>query len=153
MGQIDTRLAKHLDVNYRFQLDHNNLASRRHELEASGGTDNLRLRTQYLFASRVDGTGFAESREQIRLGGSYRINDFWKVNTSTLTDLGEEPGLRKASIGMDYADECFNFSLLGVRNLTSSVSGSSETTLLMRLGLKHLGEISTPEILLEEENK
>jgi len=152
VGQIDMRLAEHLDVNYRFQLDHKNLASRRHELEASGGTDDLRLSSQYLFASRVDGTGFAESREQIRLGGSYRINDFWKVNTSTLTDLGEEPGLRKASIGMDYVDECFNFSLLGIRNLTSSVSGSSETTLLMRLGLKHLGEISTPEILLEEEN-
>lgn len=148
VGAVSFDFGKALDLDYKMQLDHDSFRSRRHELQASGKMGDWDYNTRYVFADAVAGTGFTESREQIQLGGGYQINDFWKTNMSTLTDLGEQPGLRRASMGLHYQDECLSFSLIGLRNLTNRTSGENETSVLVRLGLKHLGEFSTPEILL-----
>ncbi|HEX2751793.1 MAG TPA: LPS-assembly protein LptD, partial [Alphaproteobacteria bacterium] len=98
----------------------------------------------------VAGTGFTESREQMELGGSYRLTPEWTASAYTLADLGQEPGLRKASLGIFYADECFTFGIDGTRNLIRETSGESGTVIMMRIGLKNIGEISTPTIQLQD---
>ena len=62
--------------------------------------------------------------------------------------MGEEPGLRKASLSLNYSDECFSFTAEGVRNLLNDDSGDSGTVLLMRVGFKNIGEFSAPNIQL-----
>ena len=63
-------------------------------------------------------------------------------------DLGDQPGLRNATSGIGYSDECFTFSILGSRNVADEASGDDEMKLLVRIGLKSIGEFSVPEILL-----
>jgi LPS-assembly protein len=82
------------------------------------------------------------------LGGSYRLDENWTASASSITDFGEEPGLRRAGIGFAYADECFSFGIDGVRNLTNDAAGESESVLMMRIGLKNIGEFSAPEIAI-----
>ncbi|MFH1158051.1 MAG: LPS assembly protein LptD [Pseudomonadota bacterium] len=148
VGQVKLGLSKYMDADYRFQLDNDTLAARRHEIQAGGGNDGFRLDTRYLYTAAVAGTGFTESRQQLQMGGTYNITKNWKFRASGLVDLGDQPGLRNATGGIDYSDECFTFSVLGSRNVADEASGDDETKLLMRIGLRSIGEFSGPEILL-----
>ena len=148
VGQIKLGLSKYLDADYRFQLDNDTLASRRHEIQIGGGNDFFRLDGRYLYMAAVAGTGFTESRQQIQAGGTYNITKNWKFHASSLLDLGDQPGLRNATSGIGYSDECFTFSILGSRNVADEASGDDEMKLLVRIGLKSIGEFSVPEILL-----
>jgi LPS-assembly protein len=151
VGQVNLGLSKYLRADYRFQLDNRHLTMRRHELLAHGGNDLFTLNLGYIYFDGVAGTGFTESREQMQVEGVYRLTPYWSLNAYTLTDLGQEPGLRKASAGITYADECFTFSLQGTRNLINEASGENGTVLMARIGFKNLGEISSPKIQLQRE--
>ena len=149
VGQVTLALSEYLRADYRFQLDNRHLSMRRNELQAYGGNDKFTANVGYIYVAGVAGTGFTESREQMSLGGSYRLTPEWTASAYTLTDLGQEPGLRKASLGIFYVDECFTFGIDGTRNLIRETSGESGTVIMMRLGLKNIGEISTPSIQLQ----
>lgn len=149
IGQIDIGLGSYLDMDYKIQIDNQNLSARRHELVGYGAYKNIDYNVRYVFANNVSGTGFDVSREQVQFGGGYRFNENWKFSTSSLVDLGEEPGLRKSSAGLYYGDECFSFSVVGSRNLINRASGENEISVFVRLGLKNIGEFSTPKILLD----
>lgn len=149
VGQINLGLSRYLRADYRFQLDNRHLTMRRHELLANGGNDRFGLNVGYIYFDGIAGTGFTESREQLQLEGVYHLTEFWSVNAYTLTDLGEEPGLRKASAGITYEDECFTFSLQGSRNLINEASGENGTVLMARIGFKNIGEVSSPKIKLQ----
>lgn len=149
VGQVNVGMSKYINADYRFQLDNQNLSPRRHELQAYGGNDTFTLNLGYLYIDGVAGTGFTEAREQAQVGGIYRFNERWWANSGVLTDLGEEPGLRKALIGLNYSDECFTYGLQGSRNLTYDASGENGTVITMRIGFKNIGEFTTPEIQLK----
>jgi len=126
---------------YRFQLDNHNLASKRHELDASADWNRFRLSTNYLYAQALDGTEITENREQIGAYAQYYLNDKWLMRVGSQYDFGaSDPGLRRASIGLDYFGQCVSWSLTGVKNLTNDSSGDSDTEVLFRLGLRNIGE-------------
>lgn len=149
VGQINIGLSRYLNADYRFQLDNENLSPQRHEIQATGGNDKLTMDFKYLYIAATAGTGFTESREQAQIAGIYRLNERWWVNSGVLTDLGEEPGLRKAALGLNYNDECFSFGLQGSRNLTYDASGENGTVIMMRIGFRNIGEFTTPSIELK----
>ncbi|MFN7113568.1 MAG: LPS-assembly protein LptD [Alphaproteobacteria bacterium] len=151
VGQVNLGLSRYLRGDYRFQIDNRHLTMRRHELLAQGGNDRFTLNLGYIYFGGIAGTGFTESREQMLVDGVYRLTPFWSLNASSLTDLGQEPGLRKASLGITYADECFTFSLQGTRNLINEASGESGTALMARIGFKNIGEIASPKIQLQRD--
>ena len=55
--------------------------------------------------------------------------------------------------GIDYADECFTFSVQGSRNVADTASGDNETKILLRIGLKSIGEFSGPQIQLGQKQQ
>jgi LPS-assembly protein len=148
VGQASVGLSRYFNADYRVQVDSEDLTFNRHELQATGGNDTFNLDMGYIFLAAVEGTGFDETREQLRAGGQYHLNKEWWVNAHALQDLGEDPGLRRAGVGLNYADECFTFSLQGARNLIDDASGESGTVVMMRIGFKNIGEFTTPSILL-----
>lgn len=149
VGQLDVFLGRYFDANYRLRVDEDTLSARMHEIRASGGNDRFKLSSRYIFAEPVVGAGFSETREQVLVGGTLNLTQNWSLTSSVLTDLGADPGLRRANMNLGYADECFSFSVLGTRNLSDRATGEKETAILVRLGLKSIGEISTPEIALQ----
>lgn len=150
VGQINASVSKYLSGDYRFQMDNHNLVIHRHEFQAHVGNDTVNVNGKYIFIDPTAGTGFTESRQQALVDGVYRFKPRWWLNAGVLADMGEEPGFRKAALGINYADECFSFSLEGARNLINEASGENGTVLMMRIGLKNLGEFSTPDIKLKK---
>jgi LPS-assembly protein len=148
VGQINASVSKYLSGDYRFQMDNRSLVIHRHEFQAHLGNDMVSVNGKYIFIDPTAGTGFTESRQQALLDGVYYFRPNWWLNAGALADMGEEPGLRKATLGVNYADECFSFSLQGARSLITEASGENGTVLMMRVGLKNLGEFSAPGIRL-----
>ncbi|MCB1680690.1 MAG: LPS-assembly protein LptD [Alphaproteobacteria bacterium] len=148
VGQISGRYKEEYSLDYRFQLANDDLAPQRHEIDASASFDSLTLSTRYLFAKSLGGTDIVETREQIENAASYYINDRWRIRGSARHDLGEDPGLREANVGLDYFGQCFSWSVTGRRNLTEDTSGDNGTEVLFRIGLKNLGEFEAAGLKL-----
>ena len=68
-------------------------------------------------------------------------------------DFGAEPGMRRTLVALGYSDECFSLTAEGVRNLISDASGESGTMVMLRVGLKNIGEFETPEITVKSEEE
>jgi LPS-assembly protein len=145
VGQITASYRDRYGLDYRFQLDSDTLASRRHEADAFAEWSRLRLDMRYLYATALRGTEIDESREQAGIGAAYKLTKEWQVRTSAIEDLGEEPGLRRATFGIDYFGCCMNFSVTAQRNLTTDSSGDSGTDIMFRIGLKGLGDFQTQQ--------
>lgn len=143
VGQISGSYKGDYRLDYRFQLDNENASPERHEVDASMSIERFQFSTRYLYAKGVDGTGINETREQVNNAASYYINDKWRLFGSARHDLGDDPGLRTANFGVDYAGQCFSWSLIGQRNLTDDSSGDSGTEVFLRVGFKNLGEFQT----------
>lgn len=150
VGQISSSLGKHLDLDYRFQLDQDNLSSKRHEVEAIGSIGPVTATTRYFYASALEGTDLTESREQIRSGIKYQLNDQWSVSGSAQYDFADEDeGLRRATTGFQYTGQCLTFALTGQKTYTRDSSGDSDTVVMARIGLKNLGVFETSAITID----
>jgi LPS-assembly protein len=149
VGQIVANYKNRFTLDYRFQLDNHDLSSRRHEVGATTNIGPVSLYGQYLFANPIEGAVIDDNREQLQVGAAYAATDEWRFRTATLHDLGGvDPGLRRASFGVDYTGECFTVSSTLDRNLTRNSSGESSTEIYFRIGLKNLGEFETSGISL-----
>jgi LPS-assembly protein len=143
VGQLSAQYKDDYSMDYRFQLSSNNLASQRHEINSVANWDRFRLSGRYLFAKALGGTDIDESREQLQAAAAYYVTEDWRVRTGGTQDLGDEPGLRKAYVGLDYFGQCLSWSLIGQRNLTDDATGESDTEILFRIGLKNLSEFES----------
>lgn len=144
VGNVSVAAGSDFNLNYGMQLENDNFSSQRHELDANATLGKLSLNTRYFYANALQGTDLDKSREQIQLGGRYRFTDKWSILSTIQYDLAEESeGLRLARYGLDYEGQCVNFFVSGQRVLTKDSSGDSGTQIMLRLGLKNLGEFET----------
>lgn len=144
VGNISVDLGERFTLDYALQLDNDNLSSQRHEIDNSFKIGPLKLGTRYFYANALQGTDLDDSREQIRNSARLNLTDEWSLVGATQYDLAEETeGLRRVSYGLDYQGQCMTFLINGTRRLTRDSSGDSGTTIMMRLGLKNLGEFET----------
>ena len=146
VGQITLAAQSLFNLNYRFQLEEENMSSQRHELDMDLNWDRLSLGTQYFYDGGLAGTELSESREQILPYGRFRFYDDWYLTGAMWYDLGEDQGLRQARYGIDYLGQCLTFSFTTERTLTRDTTGDSETEIMFRIGLKNLGEFETSGI-------
>jgi LPS-assembly protein len=144
VGNVSLNLGTNLRFNYALQLDNDSFSSQRHELDMQGTYGPLTLGTRYFYANALQGTDLNDSREQIRNTARLKLTDEWSLIGAMQYDLARETeGLRKLSYGLDYQGQCVTFLVNGERKLTRDSSGDSGTQIMMRLGLKNLGEFET----------
>ncbi len=153
VGRLKFSTADHTTIDYGFQVNAENGGSVRHELEAGKKINDLTLNVRYLYAQTIEGLGFTESREQAQVYGTYLFAPDWQVRGGVNYDLGANPGLRKTLWGIDYLGQCLTFSATIERNLTTDVSGDRGSELMLRLGLKNLGEFATSGIGLSSSSR
>ncbi len=150
VGQVSGRYTDMYSLDYRFQLDGRRLSSRRHELDASADWNRFRLNTRYLYANALEGTDISESREQVQANAAYYLTKEWRVRGGGTQDFGDNPGLRKSYVGVDYLGQCLFWSLTGQRNLTDDDAGESDTEVIFRIALKNLGNFVTSDLRREQ---
>lgn len=143
VGQIAGMYDGRFGVNYRFQLSSDDLSSQRHEFDGYATWDRFALNSRYLYATSLEDTSIDEAREQVEGVASVDLTRNWRLNTGALYDLGEDPSLRKAAVGLDFMGCCMSLSVLAERNLTTDSSGDNGTEIKFRIGLDHLGQIES----------
>ena len=143
VGSVSGRYKDDFALDYRFQMDNSSLSFQRHEVDATASVDSFTLSTRYLFAKSLEGTEIQDTREQIENAASYYINDKWRLHGSARHDLGADPGLRDATLGLDFYGQCVSWSITGHRKLTDKTSGDNGTEIFFRIGLKNIGEFQT----------
>ncbi|MCK5373817.1 MAG: LPS-assembly protein LptD [Alphaproteobacteria bacterium] len=148
VGEVRANYKNDYTLDYRFQLDNDSLASQRHEIDATAHIAKLSLSSRYLFAKAIENLDDEETREQVYSGASYYIDDKWRVYGGARHDLGDNPGLRKANLGVVYTGQCISWSLAGERTLTDDSSGDSGAEIFLRVGFKNLGELQTSGVQL-----
>jgi LPS-assembly protein len=146
VGEIFANYKNNYTLNYRFQLAEENLESERHELDATARFGGFDISTKYLYANSLEGTAITQSREQFGADIGYNWNTEWRTTAGAVQDLGESPGLRYAYAGIEHYGQCLDWGITAQRNLTDDASGESSTELMLRIGLKNLGEFSTSGI-------
>lgn len=145
VGQLETTFNDKFYTDYKFQLNEENLEDRRHELQAYYLGDTFELRTNYVFAQVVEGTGLLPTdRQQIGFSAAKALTKQWSVAADTLTDLTGEGGLLKSGFSVQYKNECIRLSARADRDLTDRLAGGSESRVLFSLGLRNLGGYDTP---------
>ncbi len=149
VGRVDLRFGAPLQLGYGFQLANDNLSSRRHEVDMTSTLGRFTFGTRYFYADALQGTDLDERREQIRNFARVQIDDEWAIFGSSQYDLARETeGLRRFGYGVEYEGQCANFSLSASRRLINESTGDSGTQILLRVGLKNLGEFETSSITL-----
>jgi len=146
VGQISATLGDYFDVDYRFQLDNANFSSQRHELDGTFKYDRLSLDTRYFYSNSLSNSDLNQSREQIRQGARLRLWGDWYLSGTVWYDFGEDEGLRQATYGVDYQGQCLTFAAMAERTLTNDSTGDSGSEIMLRLGLKNLGEFQSSGI-------
>ena len=144
VGQLGASFDNHRhNLNYRFQLNGQTLASERHEIYGGTAVGRADMSMIYLFEKGSEGTEFVDSREQVQASATYRLDEEWRLSGRTLYDLGEDPGLRESGVGLSYDNDCFGVTASWERDLKTDESGSKDTRILLSFRLKNLGEFET----------
>jgi len=146
VGQVVAQYKDLYSLNYRFQLNSDNLQSERHELDGSATFGDLSLSTIYLYARNLDGTDLQDSRQQIYNSLNYKIDEEWAVNAAARYDLSSaDEGLRYAGLGMIYTGQCVSITTTIKRTFADEDTGDNATEFSVQLGLKNLGSFGTDQ--------
>ncbi|MSO77867.1 MAG: LPS-assembly protein LptD [Alphaproteobacteria bacterium] len=144
VGRIQVSPHTHLDLLYRFRLDHDDFSPRRSEFGFRLGPPALTLIGNYVFLDRaVAGNAFPTDREQILARLSSQLTDNWSTFFTHQRDLTEETGGPLLyRLGLRYSDECIVVDTTLSRRFTSDVDVPSGTTFFLRVVFKNLGEVT-----------
>ncbi len=143
VGSIDVQAGEALNLNYRFQLDNEQLSSRRHELTANTNLGFANIGARYFYSTPLARTDLNEPREQGRLYASVPITDQWTAHGGLQYDFGEDQGMRYGYYGLTYTGQCYTIGATVERELTRNETGDNDTEIMLRIGLKNLGEFET----------
>ncbi|MGO1117138.1 LPS-assembly protein LptD [Rhodovibrionaceae bacterium A322] len=144
VGRLYLKPIDELDLSYRFRLDKDDLSHRRAEVTATGGVPALRLGINYLYLqdaiSGSTSSTATDQKEEITVGATSQLSRFWSVKASLQRDLELNKNL-KARVGFLYQDECFLLDFTVERKDFDAAEVQSDTSFMVRIGLKHLGEL------------
>ncbi len=152
VGQVSALVGDRFSLDYRFQLDNEDLSNERDEVSLYAEVWKLDLSADYLYARGLEGTDIDESREQVKGRIDYHFVPDWTLRIGATQDLGENPGLREAELGLVYDGQCLDFEIEAERSLADESSGDSGTEIMFRIGFKNLGEFRTSGLSIGDSN-
>ena len=147
VGQISSRYKDKFNLNYRFELDNESMRPNRHELDGNLFWGRLGVGTTYLYSRALQGTDLLVTREQIAPTITYKVTDEWTVGANARYELSDtsDRGLRGSALSVSYLGQCLNFATTIDRSVSSSTSGEPALEVMMRIGLKNLGEFGVAQ--------
>lgn len=146
VGQIIAQYKDLYNLNYRFQLNSQNMQSERHEIDGVANFGDLSLSATYLYARSLEGTDLQDSRQQIYGTVGYKLDENWTISNSTRYDLSAETeGLRYTGLGLNYEGQCFNIYTNARRTFTNEDTGDNATEITVQIGLKNIGSFGTAQ--------
>ena len=141
VGRISVSPQPYLDLIYRFRLDSKNLASRRQEIDATGGPKSLRLKVGYIDIAQDPLVPDLQKRRQITGQAVAQLTRYWSVAVFGTKDIGTATNTLNSGVATTYRDECVSFSAAVTHVGTRDRDVRPGTTVLFSIIFKNLGEI------------
>jgi LPS-assembly protein len=141
VGRISVSPQPYLDLVYRFRLDSQTLASRRQEVDATGGPQSLRLKLGFIDIAQDPLVPDVEKRRQITGQAVAALTQYWSVAVFGTRDIGTTTTTLNSGIATTYRDECVTFSAALTHTGTRDRDVVPGTTILFSVIFKNLGEV------------
>jgi LPS-assembly protein len=149
VGRIDVRPSALLDLGFRFRVAKDDLELRRSDIGLAAGPSWLRVNLDYINLSRepdsLDEQGF-DSREELRLGARAQVTSTLALAAQTRQDLTRDATVAN-QLGLLYTHPCLTLLAGFERSFTTTGELDDETTVLVRLAFRNLGELQTGSFL------
>jgi LPS-assembly protein len=154
VARATVRYGSFVSITERVRVDHDTFAVRTNELDATLGSQQTYLEVGYLDLNRHISPTIEDLRDhqEVRLGARLAIGKRWSLYGSTTLDLtgnkddptldsefNQDVGPIQSRVGIDYSDDCFEFSVNWRRDYTAIGDAQRGTTIQFRLAFKNLG--------------
>jgi LPS-assembly protein len=142
VGRILVQPANYLTLQYRFRLSTKELRVVRHEASLAAGPQWLRLSLNYFFFKGIENNAEFGNREELVASLNAKLTDKWSIGGRTRYSFRpyNEPLLW--GFGATYKNECCTVNLDFERTFTVDRDVRATNRFLLRIVLKHLGEVS-----------
>ncbi|HKX11132.1 MAG TPA: LPS assembly protein LptD [Stellaceae bacterium] len=141
VGRISVSPQPFLDLIYRFRLDSETLASRRQEIDATGGPRSFRVKVGYIDIAQDPLVPDLQKRHQITGQAIAQLSRYWSVAVFGTRDIGTSRNTLNSGIAATYRDECVSFSAAVTHVGTRDRDIRPGTTVLLSVIFKNLGEV------------
>lgn len=143
VGRIRLAPASYLNLVYRFRFDARKFRARRNEVTLHAGVPALNLSVNYLYFAATQNTPEFPSREEVAFALKSRIARRWSVFGGARWDLAKSGGILNWQMGGQFKNECCTVRATYLRTFTRDRDVRPTNRFLIRIVLKHLGEINT----------
>jgi LPS-assembly protein len=138
VGQITLAPSSKLYVVHRFRLDERNYTFRRNELDVLNIWGPVTAQVGYAYYAKDQSVSGAGAREEVVLGSTLRLSEYWRLFGSTRRDLALAQNLAN-QVGITYEDECFGFTFGFYQNFVRDRDIEPSNTFLVQFTFKNLG--------------
>lgn len=143
VGRVRIHPASYLNMVYRFRLDAKHFKARRNEVSVNAGVPALNLTVNYLFFKSTQNTPEFPTREEVAFAVQSQLAKRWSVFGGARWDLTNTGGILNWAMGGQFKNECCTVRATFTRKFTRDRDLKPSSTFLVRIVLKHLGEINT----------
>tara|TARA_R110000824_G_scaffold386283_5_gene581116 strand:- start:81536 stop:83764 length:2229 start_codon:yes stop_codon:yes gene_type:complete len=137
VGRLAIAPSNDLLLSYRFRIDDERYKIRRNEVNLLGTVDRVSGQLGYAYFAADQSVTFT-SREEVFLGATVKLDDYWRVYGRTRHDIANDRAVANR-VGFGYEDECFDFSLSFNQSFTRDRDIEPETSVILQITLKTLG--------------
>jgi LPS-assembly protein len=142
VGRVRISPASYMNMVYRFRFDAKNFKARRNEVSLNAGVPALNLSVNYLYFATTQNTPEFPSREEISFSVKSQVTKRWSVFGGARWDLADA-GILNWQMGGEFKNECCAVRATYLRTFTQDRDVRPTNRFLIRIVLKHLGEVST----------
>ncbi|MDE2404050.1 MAG: LPS-assembly protein LptD [Sphingomonadales bacterium] len=151
VGRVDLRFRDFLKLTERFRLDKDTLAVRRHEVDATIGSERTYVEVGYARLNRQIAASLEDLQDsnELRAAGRVAFAKYWSVFASGIVDLSGTttlPGVTAKSfqplrtrLGFAYANDCLELGFTWRRDYVTVGDATRGNSFQIHLALKNLG--------------
>ncbi len=140
VGEVEVTPAKNLNMLYRTRLDTDSFSAEQSELEFGVGPAAIHLDVNYFFIRGSATNPEFGDREELTTSLRSQITKNWSFQASNRRDFAGDNTINWG-LGLGYVDECLDLQFSFVRSFTQDRDIKPANTFLVRIILKHLGEV------------
>jgi LPS-assembly protein len=127
----------------QFRLDESDFTVARQDYSAQVKLGIFEGALSYVAVAAQPLLGFDTAREEVAGFGAVKLTDEWTVFGDARYNLELSQFVRN-SVGVQYADECFIYSVTYQRTFVEYSDLKPDTSVMVRIGIKGFGQQTTP---------
>ncbi|HEX3970598.1 MAG TPA: LPS assembly protein LptD [Stellaceae bacterium] len=142
VGRVTVAPTGAFNLFYRARLDSQDLAMRRQEVGAYGGTTNLNGSVSYIATSAIPGLPTVLPASQISVGVNFALTDTWSGQVTQTQNLNQGATSLNSALRLTYRDDCLAVTGTLQRTAISIGDVKPGVSFVLTFVFRDLGDVS-----------